>query len=278
MQNNLYKTITVWSIIFLFIGLSATSSISGDIRISKQSNENPETLPLNNDYVLAYWKFDEGSGTILEDSSGHDYDGTINGATWVTGHSGYALDFDGANDYVALDTYSEQLGMNKTDDLIYSLWFKTTSNEDGLIYSMSDSWNTQNPEFSIQSCSNGSILFKVWTNQCGITLYSSGSYNNGTWHHLYIIYRGSTSKPTVELYVNNDPGDEITEWLCEIEHDEFKRAKIGRRAVDATKHFDGAIDEFKIIKYPGGNEQNPPEISTNKIHQRFLVLRRENLR
>jgi hypothetical protein len=152
--------------------------------------------------------------------------------------------------------------MNKTDDLIYSVWFKSSSNEDGLIYSMSDSWNTQNPEFSIQLCSNGSVLFKVWTNQCGISLYSSGSYNNGTWHHLYIIYRGSTSKPTVELYVNNDPSDEITEWLCEIGHDEFKRAKIGRRAVDATKHFDGAIDKFKIIKYPGGNKPpNQPTIS-----------------
>jgi hypothetical protein len=53
-----------------------------------------------NDGLVAYWNFDEGSGTILHDSVG-GYNGTINGeAAWTAGVSGSALHFDGSNDYV----------------------------------------------------------------------------------------------------------------------------------------------------------------------------------
>jgi len=49
--------------------------------------------------------------------------------------------------------------------------------------------------------------------------------------------------------------------LCDIENDDFSKAKIGRRGYEDEGYFDGKIDEFKIIKYPGGNEQEPPIIS-----------------
>ena len=124
MQNCIIRRSLVCGILLLFIGLSVTSSISGDIG-NKLPEKTPTYHPLNN-YVNAYWKFDEGSGNTLEDSSGNDHDGTIYGATWVTGYSGYALDFDGVNDYVKLDEHAEELGFNKTDDFIYSFRFKST--------------------------------------------------------------------------------------------------------------------------------------------------------
>lgn len=49
--------------------------------------------------------FDEGSGTIAKDASGHGNDGTIHGATWTTGISGKALSFDGVDDYVDVGTF-----------------------------------------------------------------------------------------------------------------------------------------------------------------------------
>lgn len=53
--------------------------------------------------VLAYWKFDEGSGTSATDSSGNGNHGTITGASWTSGKSGGALSFNGANrDYVEI--------------------------------------------------------------------------------------------------------------------------------------------------------------------------------
>lgn len=43
--------------------------------------------------LVAYWKFDEGKGNIAKDSSGKGNDGTIEGAKWVEGRIGKALNF-----------------------------------------------------------------------------------------------------------------------------------------------------------------------------------------
>ncbi|KAF5413493.1 MAG: hypothetical protein C5S49_08470 [Candidatus Methanogaster sp.] len=40
------------------------------------------------DGLVAEWHFDEGSGSVLADSSGNGNDGVIHGATWVEGKYG----------------------------------------------------------------------------------------------------------------------------------------------------------------------------------------------
>jgi hypothetical protein len=52
----------------------------------------------------------------------------------------------------------------------------------------------------------------------------------------------------------------MTHWLCEIEHDEFAKTRIGMHAYYSNDAFNGYIDNFKMIKYEGGNKQNPPNI------------------
>ena len=264
MKNCVFKRSLVLCIILLFVGFSVTSSISKNIErinnpLIKESFTN--TL-LNNDYVNAYWKFDECSGNTAYDSSGHNYDSTINGATWASGYSGCALDFDGFDDYVDLDAHSEGLGFNKSDDLIFSFYFKSSSTDSGMIYCISGT--DYIPEARIELLSNGSLSFKVWTNVCGILLCSNDSYNDGEWHYAEIWFNGITAKPTIIMYIDDDFVGSITEWLCEIENDDFKYGQIGRRANSETDYFDGVIDELKIIKYPGGNQQNPPDISGPK--------------
>ncbi len=259
MSNNPFRRSLVCGIIIIFFGLNITASINGTIKNSPKVALTNSSL---NDYILGYWEFDECSGDVAYDSSGHDFDGLINGATWVGYGSECALDFDGVNDFVGLDDYSENLGLNKTDDMIYSGWFISTSTKEGLIYSMSDSWNKENPELSIKLCSNGSLSFKVWTLYCGIECFSYAGYNDDKPHFFQIYYHGSTAKPTIEIYVDGNLENSATEWMCEISADEFRRAKIGRRAVNESKAFDGLLDDIKIIKYPGGNKPpNPPNIS-----------------
>jgi len=50
--------------------------------------------------LIGYWKLDEGSGTKVCDSSPYHNNGSIIGASWVSGGFGYALRFDGYDDYV----------------------------------------------------------------------------------------------------------------------------------------------------------------------------------
>jgi hypothetical protein len=51
--------------------------------------------------LTAWWRFDDGSGTIAVDTSGNGYDGTLEGdPQWVAGQLGDALEFDGSGDRV----------------------------------------------------------------------------------------------------------------------------------------------------------------------------------
>lgn len=57
------------------------------------------------DSAVHRWKYSEGSGSTVADSIGTS-DGTVSGATWVSGtyQAGYALDGDGTDDVVVTDT------------------------------------------------------------------------------------------------------------------------------------------------------------------------------
>jgi hypothetical protein len=49
---------------------------------------------------VAYYTFDEGSGSILRDHSGHGNDGRLHNARWVRQGTGYCLEFNGVDSYV----------------------------------------------------------------------------------------------------------------------------------------------------------------------------------
>jgi hypothetical protein len=259
-RGNLLNKTLIFGVLFLFIGATVIPSISGyNKKISIHSVlEGSTSSPVNGDFINSFWRFNECSGSTLGDSSSPSYDGTIYGATWTTsGYSGCALVFDGINDYVDLSSHAAEILFNKTDDIILSFYFKSTG--EGLIFSATASWGN-NPEFRIELCSNGSILFYKITQMCGIILYSSGSYADGDWHHAEYHYNGITSNPTVTLYVDDVFDCTATHWLCEIEHDDYAKTKFGMHAHYSSDYFDGVIDEFKIIKYENGNEQEPPII------------------
>ncbi len=262
-KKNLLKKTLVVEIIVVFIGACILPTINGNI--IKKSNistiQGPNRLLLNENYVNGYWKFDEGQGNIAYDSSGHNYNGTINGATWTSGNSSYALDFDGVNDYVDLDEYAQNyLGFNKTDDLIFDFYFNSTSTNLGTIYSMCHTYGyPQGVNITLNS--NGTLEFKVWKTYCTIILDSVNTYNDGNWHNVEIFYNGISTYPTVEIYVDDVFDNNVTQWLCPVYADLFNYAKIGRQANQSLNFFEGKIDEFKITKYPGGNEQNPPNIT-----------------
>jgi len=259
-----YKKILTYGILILFIGAVIIPNISGNTynNCITSKEKNFSSVSLNDDYVDSYWKFDECSGDTVGDSSIHNHEGTIYGATWTSGYSGCALSFDGIDDYVDFTDYAPAIMFNKTDDIILSFYFK--SNSEGLIFSSTASWGN-NPEFRLELLSNGSLLFYKITQLCGIKLYSTGVYNDGNWHKALYYYNGVTSNPTVSLYVDDTLDITKTHWLCEIENDDYSKTKMGMHSHTNTDYFNGLIDEFKIIKYEQGNEQKPPEISGPNI-------------
>ena len=50
--------------------------------------------------VVAVWMLDEGKGDTTKDSTENGHDGKINGAKWVDGKFGKALQFNGTSDFI----------------------------------------------------------------------------------------------------------------------------------------------------------------------------------
>jgi len=75
--------------------------------------------------LVAYYGFDEGSGTSVTDGSGSGNGGTISGATWTPiGRYGSALSFDGSNDIVSVP---DAASLDLTTALTLEAWVYPTA-------------------------------------------------------------------------------------------------------------------------------------------------------
>ncbi len=126
--------------------------------------------------MVAWWKFDETSGTVAKDSWWNQLNGTVVGATWNTGgiKSG-ALSFDG-NDYV---TVPDSIYLSPSKAITIELWVKTTWTGTGhLIYKYDGS---PYPGFGLYK--DGITDFRLWAG--GISwVYCYKNIADGDWHHL----------------------------------------------------------------------------------------------
>lgn len=64
--------------------------------------------------IVAYWKFDDATGTVARDAVGSHHGTLVNGPTWVAGKAGGALHFDGVDDYVDAGYGGPDLGQVTT--------------------------------------------------------------------------------------------------------------------------------------------------------------------
>ena len=136
--------------------------------------------------LLAHWDFDEGKGDVLHDRSGNGNDGTIHGAKWVKCGKGFALKFDGKDDYVDFDSGRK---LQFRDKITVAAWIcpKADSPRDAVIVG-------EDPTLWGMTHCQGRVWFYI---------SSGGNFCNGLvplhqWTHVAATYDGQT----LRFYVN----------------------------------------------------------------------------
>jgi len=146
-----------------------------------------------NEGLVGYWSFNEGNGDTAYDYSGNGNHGIINGASWTTGISGGALEFDGVDDYVYV---GDQDTLENTDQLTISLWSKfysfgppgscgpncmpLISKWYGLYVPGTDSYLLRQQD--------GEIVFAACDSDNINALHCADSMNTEQWYHIAIVF------------------------------------------------------------------------------------------
>src|SRR5437879_287335 len=193
--------------------------------------------------LVAAYGFNEGSGTTVNDASGHGITGNIFGATWITGgRFGKALSFNGSSSYVDLGNPAL---LQITGSMTWSAWVKAAANppDDGQIVAKSNDlsgWQLKT------SPDTGPHTFGV-TVSGGTTAfaqrYSATVRSLNTWYHVAGVY--SAAARTLDIYVNGvrDNGV-LTGTIPASQINSAVNVNIGRRS--GGYYFNGIIDEMRI--------------------------------
>jgi len=167
-----------------------------DIRLYPQAVEMIEpVLPDDGDAsLLGAWKLDDGNGTTATDASGNNRHGTLmGGPQWVAGGAmGGALEVDGVDDYVVLDTIS--YGDGSSADFSVALWVRTNGWDDDSAMISNKDWNSgSNPGWAIAggAGNNGSWQWNYSDGQIRADFdpaITAALISTGEWYHLCVTH------------------------------------------------------------------------------------------
>lgn len=198
---------------------------------------------LVDEHTLAYWKFDEASGGIAEDSSGHENSGEIENAEWAEGIAGAALFFNGESARVVVPD-SETLHP-ETGDITIEAWIKVASDPIGWGPGASGAggivFKQDAYQWDVHGELNGTLWFGIW----GARLESTGNYlfseHVDEWHHTALTFEGESRE--AKIYVDGELSIEGN--VAESVDPSNATLYIGYKS-DDNVYFHGMIDEVRI--------------------------------
>ncbi len=190
--------------------------------------------------LMGWWKLEEGSGNVANDSSGNNNNGTVNGnPAWVAaGKIGGCIDFDGTNDYIDC---GNSASLSPTDGITLAVWLKTPG--------MTTTWAV-----FISKGDTGSS-FRLGRNGTGTSVHfglngvtaSGNPWFDGTrnvsdneWHHVAGTYDGTTMR----LWV--DGTQDTTLAATGKITVSSTRVYISENADSAGRYFKGMMDDVRV--------------------------------
>ena len=186
--------------------------------------------------LVAHWDFDEGKGDVLHDRSGNKNHGKIHGAKWIKSGKGYALRFDGANNYVDCGTGPS---LDITGPITLQAWIQPTAvnqGEPGIVGKFFESYAiTYYGPIHWYISSGGNKVY--------------GTANIGSWTHVAATFDGTTMR----IFLNGDEAMSRKSNFNKIKHGKnfLMGCVIGDLASEdpnlrRTSFFPGLIDSVRV--------------------------------
>lgn len=208
--------------------------------------------------LAAYWKFDEGSGQSVVDSTGNNNTGTIQGASWGSGRVGTAsLDFRGASGALGdnVSVASNSSVTNLANNFTVSFWTYPRSPHQidgesasgfaglgGQRYIFGPGWHSTasgSAGAGISVGTNGVSVYEHADGYIPATLVWAGPLNG--WTHVAVVYENHLPK----LYIN---GRLVRTGVVSAKT--YIRATPAGLGGFAYGSFDGQLDDMRIYKRP----------------------------
>src|SRR5215831_8061953 len=196
----------------------------------------------------AYWKFDEGSGRIALDSSGHGLHGTFkNEPRRIGGVLGGAVSLDGKKDYI---DFGQSSALRLVRSMTISAWINSTAfpYDDAAIVSQRHGGGFGYQLDTTIDRGPRTIGFKL-TNACGdfMARYGATPLVLGTWYYVAGVYDADAR--TLDVYLNGqlDNGVLLGSVTGE-QHSSRSSVYVGRRS-DPGFEFAGSIDDVHIYSF-----------------------------
>jgi len=200
--------------------------------------------------LVAYYRFNESSGTLLYDARG-GADGTLlnmDDADRVTSAAQFgpknALDFDGTNDYVNLGSFTDFYGSNYDSDYTISAWVKPadTALNQSIFYARENTADEKYLDLCVNS--DGTLTFIVRTiysdTQGSVT--STVRVDDGRWHNVTAVKSGSVHT----LYIDGVSAGMFTLGENPMQLDYFYIGASRTDSNNIAQFFNGRIDEFRL--------------------------------
>lgn len=201
--------------------------------------------------LSAYYRFDERTGSSINDATGNGHSGTLSGSVSRLNFLGQALELDGSGDAVTIADNASQTGMT---ELTLSAWVKVDAL--GTIQSViSKSEDGVDEAYELNILADGRISLTVSGNGLGgdlgfarSTADAAGQLEPGEWYHIAGTWDGVN--PTT-MFINGvdvtDPGGTAVAGSV---NDSAVDLGIGSSIDGSNVHsrlFDGQVDEVSIF-------------------------------
>ncbi|MHA2329511.1 MAG: LamG-like jellyroll fold domain-containing protein, partial [Candidatus Hodarchaeales archaeon] len=195
-----------------------------------------------------YYKFDEGYGTAVQDSSPNNYDGTNNGTVTRSNQGKFnkAVDFDGSSGFVRID--NEPLTFSSRNRTI-SLWYQPDASDiSSGLHDIVTGHHTGSYDYSrLRLYIDGAtdkitFYFSVYPGPTAVSITTTSTFSAGEWYHLAVTW----DETDYYLFVNGV--QEGTYSHSGVTTDTITVITLGSNqdTGDPATYLYGAIDEFKV--------------------------------